>query len=59
MRKLYRRTMRTVARFILGFDNCPVDCKRDLKKQVETVATVVLLTLVFMVVFAWFIVTTM
>lgn len=29
MKKMYRNTMRKVARFILGFERCPADCKRS------------------------------
>lgn len=59
MRKLYRRTMRTIARFILGFENCPSDCKKNFKKQAETVITVVMLALVFTSMFAWLVIVTM
>ena len=27
--KFYHRSMRKLARFVLGFERCPVDCKRD------------------------------
>lgn len=29
MKKIYRNAMRKVARFILGFERCPVDYKRS------------------------------
>lgn len=29
MKKMYRNTMRRVARFILGFERCPADYKRN------------------------------
>jgi hypothetical protein len=29
MKKIYRNTMRKVARFILGFERCPTDYKRS------------------------------
>lgn len=29
MKKMYRNTMRKVARFILGFERCPADYKRS------------------------------
>lgn len=29
MKKVYRRTMRKVARFILGFERCPVDYRHN------------------------------
>lgn len=29
MKKMYRSTMRRVARFILGFERCPTDYKRS------------------------------
>lgn len=29
LHKIMRRFVRDVARFIIGFDNCPVECKKD------------------------------
>ena len=29
LHKIMRRFVRNVARFIIGFDNCPVECKKD------------------------------
>lgn len=34
IRRIYRRYMRTIARFILGFENCPKDYKRDLAERI-------------------------
>ena len=34
IRRIYRRCMRTIARFILGFDNCPKDYKKDFTERI-------------------------
>ena len=30
--RVYRRIMRKFARFILGFDNCPVSCRKNYRE---------------------------
>jgi hypothetical protein len=30
--RVYRRMMRKFARFILGFDNCPVGCRKNYRE---------------------------
>jgi hypothetical protein len=59
MKKMYRNTMRRVARFILGFERCPADCKRsfmndlwELFLKLFCVATFVFLLMVMAVVWA-------
>lgn len=34
IRRIYRRCMRTIARFILGFENCPKDYKKDFVEHI-------------------------
>lgn len=34
IRWIYRRCMRTIARFILGFENCPKDYKKDFVERI-------------------------
>lgn len=34
IRRIYRRCMRTIARFILGFENCPKDYKKDFVERI-------------------------
>lgn len=34
IRRIYRRCMRTIARFILGFENCPKDYKKDFAERI-------------------------
>lgn len=34
IRRIYRRCMRTIARFILGFENCPKDYKRNFVERI-------------------------
>lgn len=43
MKRLYRRVMRKVARFILGFDNCPTSCRKDYKSAIIDVIDAFLL----------------
>ena len=34
IRRTYRRCMRVIARFILGFDNCPREYKKDFVERI-------------------------
>lgn len=34
IRRIYRRCLRAIARFILGFDNCPKDYKKDFAERI-------------------------
>lgn len=34
IRRIYKRCLRTIARFILGFDNCPKDYKKNFLKRI-------------------------
>lgn len=43
MIRLHRRVMRNVARFILGFDNCPIGCRKDYKSTIVDVISAFLL----------------
>ena len=56
MKKVYRRTMHKVARFILGFERCPVGYKhnfmndlRELFLKLFCTATFVFLLMIIMV----------
>ena len=33
--QVYRKMMRKFARFILGFENCPADCRKSFKEGFE------------------------
>lgn len=35
IKRIYRHCMRTIARFILGFENCPKDYKKDFVERIE------------------------
>ena len=41
--RVYRRMMRKFARFILGFENCPTDCRKNFKEGFELVTDAFLL----------------
>lgn len=41
--RVYRRMMRKFARFILGFDNCPTNCRKNYRKIVMNVVEAMLL----------------
>lgn len=34
IKRIYRRCMRTIARFILGFENCPKDYKKNFVERI-------------------------
>ena len=35
IKRIYRHCMRTIARFILGFENCPKDYKKNFAECIE------------------------
>lgn len=37
LKRFYRKTMRRLARFILGFERCPTDCRKDYKESAKFV----------------------
>ena len=51
LHKLYRKTMRTLALFILGFDRCPVDCRRNYKADACEIVKAIVGGLVFITLF--------
>ena len=48
---MYRRMMRKFARFILGFDNCPSDCRKDYGEEIKLAVSAFLLCAVTIVLF--------
>lgn len=32
-KRFYRKAMRRLARFILGFERCPTDCRKDYRES--------------------------
>jgi hypothetical protein len=43
-KRIHRKLMRKVARFIHGFDRCPVDYKRNIKNEILTILDAILVT---------------
>lgn len=41
--RIYRRMMRKFARFILGFDNCPTDYRKNYRKEIKLAVKALLL----------------
>ena len=41
--KFFRRTRRDIARFIVGYDRCPADCRKNYKKIAAATAEAVLI----------------
>jgi len=35
MYRIYRKIMRRFARFVFGFERCPIDCKRDFRADFQ------------------------
>lgn len=52
MKRLFRRVMRKVARFILGFGNCPIGCRKDYKSTIVDVIDAFLLCAVTIALFS-------
>jgi hypothetical protein len=55
-KRIYRKLMRKVARFIHGFDRCPIDCKKDFKEQLLKVFDLFIGSIVFFVVIGFIVV---
>ena len=49
--QIYRRMMRKFARFILGFDNCPTDCRKNYREEIKLVVKALLLCAVTIALF--------
>ena len=59
LRKLYRKTMRRVARLILSYDRCPVDCRKDYKELLIMTVDILIVSIVFAILFGMLIVATL
>ena len=55
----FRRRRRNLARFILGFDNCPVDNRKSFKNKILYCIFVTVVSICIVFVFAFFTVTVM
>ena len=49
--KIFRRARRNVARFIVGYDRCPVDCRKNYKQLAIFAFKAALLVAVFVSLF--------
>ena len=49
--RVYRRMMRKIARFILGFDNCPVSCRKNYREIATNVVDAMLLCIITIALF--------
>lgn len=56
MKKIYYKLMRRLARFIHGFDRCPIDCKKDFKEQILKAFDLFIGSIVFFVVIGFIVV---
>ena len=54
-----RRKRRNLARFILGFDNCPVDNRKNFKNKILYCIFVTVVSICIVFVFAFFAIATM
>ncbi len=57
--KLYRKTMRRLARFILSFERCPVDCRKNYKELLITTIDIIIVSLIFIFLLGAFVLITM
>ena len=55
----FRRRRRNLARFILGFDNCPVDNRKSFKDKILYGIFVSIVSICIVFVFAFFAIATM
>ena len=49
--RVYRRMMRKIARFILGFDNCPMGYRKSYKEIATNVVDAMLLCVIIIALF--------
>lgn len=49
MKRMGRKIMRKVARWILSYDRCPVDCRKDYASMGAMMLKLIALALVFIV----------
>lgn len=55
----FRRRRRNLARFILGFDNCPVDNRKNFKEEILYGVSIIIVSMIVIIAFTLFIVATM
>ena len=55
----FRRRRRNLARFILGFENCPIDNRRNFKAEILHGALISVASAGMMFVFVFFVIATM
>lgn len=55
----FRRRRRNLARFILGFDNCPVDNRKSFKNKILYGVFVSIVSICIVFIFAFFAIATM
>lgn len=58
MKKLYHKIMRKIARFIIGFESCPIECRRDLLSDLRNLfisiaSAITVILLMIYIVIAW------
>ena len=55
----FRRRRRNLARFILGFENCPIDNRKSFKAEILRGALISMVSACMMFVFVLFVIATM
>ena len=55
----FRRRRRNLARFILGFENCPIDNRKSFKTEILHGALILMISACMMFVFVFFVIATM
>ena len=55
----FRRRRRNLARFILGFENCPIDNRKSFKVEILRGALISIISAWMMFVFVFFVIATM
>lgn len=59
LRKLYRKTMRRVARLILSYERCPIDYRKDYKDLFIMTVDIMIVSIIFAILFGILIVVTL
>lgn len=55
----FRRRRRNLARFILGFENCPIDNRKSFKVEILHGALILMISACMMFIFVFFVIATM
>lgn len=57
-KKMYRKIMRQLALFVLSYDKCPIDCRKNYGDLILTSINILMTTIALFAFIGWFILST-